>query len=176
MHPHFTIDVVLLVNFYNFFSLLSGMNFYDFFIFLARFSLANSVVLDILVRDAENIAGTGSTFPIIQQLVQNLSSIQQIALKMKSLECFSGDQGFVLDLVETHKNPMFCKLCYSLIQICESIHNRQVLSLCSKTVATQDSCTLIVIQNFCDAVSSPQDLVKYIDAVLTEHTSLESSE
>ncbi|KAA0057839.1 jmjC domain-containing protein 4 isoform X1 [Cucumis melo var. makuwa] len=123
----------------------TGMNFYDFFIFLARFSLANSVVLDILVRDAENIAGTGSTFPIIQQLVQNLSSIQQIALKMKSLECFSGDQGFVL-------------------------------SLCSKTVATQDSCTLIVIQNFCDAVSSPQDLVKYIDAVLTEHTSLESSE
>uniref|UniRef100_A0A0A0LNV5 JmjC domain-containing protein n=2 Tax=Cucumis sativus TaxID=3659 RepID=A0A0A0LNV5_CUCSA len=154
----------------------TGMNFYDFFIFLARFSLANSVVLDTLARDAENIAGIGSISPIIQQLVQNLSSIQKIALKMKFLECFSGDQGFMLDLVETHKNPKFSKLCYSLIRTCESIHNRQVLSFCSKTVATQDSRTSIVIQNFCDAVSSPQDLVKYIDTVLTEHTSIESSE
>lgn len=150
------------------------MNFYDFFIFLARFSLANLVVLDTLARDTENIAGSLS--PMVQQLAQNLASIQKIALKMKFLECFSEDQGFVLDLGETHKDPKFSELCYSLIQTCGSIHKQQILSFCPKTIATHESRTLIIIQNFCAGVSSPEDLVKFIDMVLTEHTNLESPE
>lgn len=152
----------------------TGMNFYDFFIFLARFSLANLVVLDTLARDTENIAGSLS--PMVQQLAQNLASIQKIALKMKFLECFSEDQGFVLDLGETHKDPKFSELCYSLIQTCGSIHKQQILSFCPKTIATHESRTLIIIQNFCAGVSSPEDLVKFIDMVLTAHTNLESPE
>ncbi|XP_038879491.1 2-oxoglutarate and iron-dependent oxygenase JMJD4 isoform X2 [Benincasa hispida] len=152
----------------------TGMNFYDFFIFLACFSLANLVVLDTLARDTENVAGSSS--PMVQQLAQNLASIQKIALKMKFLECFSEDQGFVLDLEETHKDPNFSKLCYSLIQTCGSIHKQQISNFCTKAIATHDSRTSNVIQNFCDGVSSPEDLVKFIDTVLTKHTNLESPE
>lgn len=143
------------------------MNFCDFFIFLSRFSLANLVVLDNLARDTENAAGSLS--PMVQQSAQNLASIQKIASKMKSLECFSGDQAFVLDLGETHRDPKFFKLCHSLVQTCESIHKQQNSSFCTKTIATDDPRTSRVIQNFCDGVSSPQDLVKFIDKVLSDN-------
>lgn len=124
------------------------------------------MVLDNLARETEN--ATVRLSPMVQQLAQNLASIQKIASKMKSLECFSGDQGFMLDLGETHKDPKFLKLCYSLIQTYGSIHKQQVSSFCMNTIATLDSRTSSVIQKLCDGVSSPQDLVKYIDTVLTE--------
>ncbi|KAG6589436.1 2-oxoglutarate and iron-dependent oxygenase JMJD4, partial [Cucurbita argyrosperma subsp. sororia] len=152
----------------------TGMNFYDFFIFLARFTLANLVVVDNLARDTENVAGSLS--PMVQQLAHNLASIKNIVLKMKSLECFSGDQGFMLDLGETHKDPKLSKLCYSLVQACGSIHKQQISSLCMKTIATHDSRSLTIIQNFCDGVSSPQDLVKFIDTVSTELAKSEAPE
>ena len=150
------------------------MNFYDFFIFLARFALANLVVLDNLARDTENVAGSLS--PMVQQLAHNLASIKNIVLKMKSLECFSGDQGFVLDLGETHKDPKFSNLCYSLVQTCGSIHKQQISRLCTKTIDTHDSRSSTIIQNFCDGVSSPQDLVTFIDTVSTERAKSEAPE
>lgn len=161
--------MVLLVDLYNIF-LLSGMNFYDFFIFLARFSLANSMLLENLTRDTTNAAG--SSFPIVQQLAQNLCSIHKITSKMKSMECFSGDQGFVLDLGETHKDPKFFQLCESLFQTYESIHKQQISSFHTTTITTHDSKTSNVTRNFRVPVSSPQDLVEFIDTVLTRHSSL----
>ncbi|XP_022988373.1 jmjC domain-containing protein 4 isoform X3 [Cucurbita maxima] len=152
----------------------TGMNFYDFFIFLARFTLANLVVLDNLARDTENVAGSLS--PMVQQLAHNLASIKNIVLKMKSLECFSGDQGFVLDLGETHKDPKFSKLCYFLVQTCGYIHKQQISRLCTKTIATHDSRFSTIIQSFCDGVSTPQDLVTFIDGVSTERAKSEAPE
>lgn len=131
------------------------MNFYDFFSFLSRFSLVNVVILFHLRRDYEN--QNWSSSPVARHLALNLVSIQKIALKMKSVNDLAGSFGFFMYLKETLDDPEFLKLCMGFCRTYGMIHEEEKLTCEIKKALMLD------FEDYDSLISSPEDLVKFID-------------
>ncbi|KAL9439150.1 hypothetical protein AB3S75_024752 [Citrus x aurantiifolia] len=133
----------------------TGMNFYDFFSFISRFSLVNVVILFHLCRDYENQIWSSS--PVARHLALNLVSIRKIALKMKSVNDVAGSFGFFMDLKETLDDPKFLKLCMGFCRTYGMIHEEEKWSCEIKKALMLD------FEDYDSLISSPEDLVKFID-------------
>lgn len=136
-------------------SFLSGMNFYDFFSFISRFSLVNVVILFHLRRDYENQIWSSS--PVARHLALNLVSIQKIALKMKSVNDLAGSFGFFMYLKETLDDPEFLKLCMGFCRTYGMIHEEE------KWTCEIKKALMLDFEDYDSLISSPEDLVKFID-------------
>lgn len=136
-------------------SFLSGMNFYDFFTFIARFSLVNLVILFHLHRDYENQIWSSS--PVARHLALNLVSIQKIALKMKSVDDVAGSFELFMDLKETLDDPELLKLCMGLCRTYGMIHEEE------KWTCEMKKASMLDFEDYNSLISSPEDLVKFID-------------
>ncbi|ESR53117.1 JmjC domain-containing protein [Citrus sinensis] len=133
----------------------TGMNFYDFFSFLSRFSLVNVVILFHLRRDYENQIWSSS--PVARHLALNLVSIQKIALKMKSVNDLAGSFGFFMYLKETLDDPEFLKLCMGFCRTYGMIHEEE------KWTCEIKKALMLDFEDYDSLISSPEDLVKFID-------------
>ncbi|KAH9776294.1 JmjC domain-containing protein [Citrus sinensis] len=133
----------------------TGMNFYDFFSFISRFSLVNVVILFHLRRDYENQIWSSS--PVARHLALNLVSIRKIALKMKSVNDVAGSFGFFMDLKETLDDPKFLKLCMGFCRTYGMIHEEE------KWTCEIKKALMLDFEDYDSLISSPEDLVKFID-------------
>ncbi|KAL9434168.1 hypothetical protein AB3S75_028909 [Citrus x aurantiifolia] len=133
----------------------TGMNFYDFFSFISRFSLVNVVILFHLRRDYENQIWSSS--PVARHLALNLVSIRKIALKMKSFNDVAGSFGFIVDLKETLDDPKFLKLCMGFCRTYGMIHEEE------KWTCEIKKALMLDFEDYDSLISSPEDLVKFID-------------
>lgn len=133
----------------------TGMNFYDFFTFISRFSLVNLVILFHLHRDYENQIWSSS--PVARHLALNLVSIQKIALKMKSVDDVAGSFGLFMDLKETLDDPELLKLCMGLCRTYGMIHDEE------KWTCEMKKALMLDFEDYNSLISSPEDLVKFID-------------
>lgn len=144
--------------------LLAGMNFYDFFIFLARICFANLVQACYQLRDKESLVHGLS--PTIRHLTLNLKSIRKVALKMKSMDGLTRNRGLHLDFRETLDNPEFLKLCVAWEKTYGVIYNQQKCDHHSKKSLMCDIKDLDFIRTLSSQVSTPEDLVMFIDHVI----------
>ncbi|GAY47341.1 hypothetical protein CUMW_103860 [Citrus unshiu] len=133
----------------------TGMNFYDFFSFISRFSLVNVVILFHLRRDYENQIWSSS--PVARHLALNLVSIRKIALKMKSVNDLAGSFGFFMYLKETLDDPEFLKLCMGFCRTYGMIHEEE------KWTCEIKKALMLDFEDYDSLISSPEDLVKFID-------------
>ncbi|KDP31061.1 hypothetical protein JCGZ_11437 [Jatropha curcas] len=138
----------------------TGMNFIDFFIFLARFFLANAVQLYCRCRDNKILFSR--SYKVNQQLAINLTSIQKIALKMKSSEGVAANGGFFLDLKETLDDPEFLKLCSDMGRTYGVIHEQQEWNSNTKKALVID------LLEYSSSICSFEDFVNFIDYVITK--------
>ena len=142
------------------------MNFYDFLIFLTHIGFANLIQLCYLLRDGESL--TWNSFPITHQLTSNLASIQKIALKMKSIEGLTRNHGFHLDFSKTLDNPEFVEICMVLEKTYGMIYNQQTSDYYhSMKSVVDDTRDLDIMRRPSSSVSNPEDLVTFIDHVIT---------
>ncbi|KAL3512790.1 hypothetical protein ACH5RR_025507 [Cinchona calisaya] len=134
----------------------TGMNFRDFLFFMVRFAFANLLQLHHLARCDENLHCWLSQ--IAHQLVFNLQSIRNIALKMISIEVCNGMVIHSNKIVEDHS---FMELCTSIKETYGMTHGpheityKEKMALCSDMDAT--------LCNFSNCVGSSEDLVLLID-------------
>ncbi|KAK2663710.1 hypothetical protein Ddye_002284 [Dipteronia dyeriana] len=133
----------------------TGMNFFDFFTFISRFALAIVVQLFHLHRDNENSMWNSSS--AAQHLVLNLVSIRNIAIKMKTVGVSAADCGFFMDLKETLDDPKFLKFCMGLCQTYGMIHKQ------TKWSCDMKKALMVDFGDYGSSISTPEDLVKFID-------------
>ncbi|XP_024025320.1 jmjC domain-containing protein 4 isoform X2 [Morus notabilis] len=144
----------------------TGMNFYDFFIFLARICFANLVQVCHQLRDAENLVW--SLPSKIRHLTLNLVSIQKVALKMKSMEGLTRNHVLHLDFRETLDDPEFFELCMAWEKTYGTIYNQQKCDYHLEKSLTCDIRDLDIIRTLASQVSTPEDLVIFIDNIITK--------
>ncbi|KAL5749551.1 hypothetical protein ACOSP7_024154 [Xanthoceras sorbifolium] len=135
----------------------TGMNLYDFFTFISRFALVNVVQLFHLLRDDDNSMWNSS--PTAQHLTLNLVSIRKIALRMKTVGVPAADYGFFLDLKETLEDPKFLKFCTGLHRTYGTIHNKHIKCSCDMKKALM----IDFGGYYSSSISTPEDLIKFID-------------
>lgn len=142
------------------------MNFYDFFIFLARICFANLVQVCHQLRDAENLVW--SLPSKIRHLTLNLASIRKVALEMKSMEGLTRNHGLHLDFRETLDDPEFFELCMAWEKTYGTIYNQRKCDYDSEKSLTCDIRDLDIIRTLASQVSTPEDLVIFIDNIITK--------
>ncbi|KAL5538353.1 hypothetical protein UlMin_044532 [Ulmus minor] len=144
----------------------TGMNFVDFFIFLTRMCFANLVqVCYLLIDEKNNKNPTRSLSPIARHLTSNLLSIQKVVSKMTSVE---GNPGIRLDFRESLNDSKFLKLCMALEDTYGAIHEQQKHDCHAEATLVNDIKDLDIIRTHSCQVSTPEDLVKFLEHVLTK--------
>ncbi|TXG50233.1 hypothetical protein EZV62_022757 [Acer yangbiense] len=131
----------------------TGMNFYDFFTFISRFALVNVVQLFHLHNENSMWNSTSTA----QHLVLNLVSIRKIAINMKTVGVSAADCGFFMDLKETLDDPKFLKFCTGMCQTYGMIHKQ------TKCSCDMKKALMVDFGGFGSSISTPEDLVKFID-------------
>ncbi|PON96689.1 JmjC domain containing protein [Trema orientale] len=142
----------------------TGMNFFDFLSFLARICFANLVQVFHLLINGESLIWNSS--PIGHQLTTNLASIRKIALKMKSIG-LTRYHGFHLDFREILDDPEFMKLCMVSEKTYAMIYHQHTSDYGSKKSLMGDVRDSNIIRSHSSQVSTPDDLIRFIDHVIT---------
>lgn len=138
------------------------MNFSDFFMFLVRISFANLVQLYHLSSSSESTNWKSSHRA--QNIMFNLGSVRNIALKMKSAGVEPNhDSG--INCRRLLGDWTFLELCKSLGSAYGMIHEQCNVSCSSKH--GDDVNLLDFFESACSQVCTPEDLASLIDDVYT---------
>lgn len=141
----------------------TGMNFSDFFIFLVRISFANLVQLYYLSSSSESTNWKLSDGA--QNIIFNLKSVRNIALKMKSAGVEANhDSGITCRRLLG--DSTFLELCKSLDSAYGRIHEQCNVSCSSKH--GDDVKLLEFFESSTSQVCTPKDLASLIDDVCTK--------
>lgn len=149
-----------------------GMNFCDFFIFMVRFTFANLVQLHHLVRSNESINLISSQRA--QNIIFNLESVRNIALKMKSVGV-EANHGFMIDFKKMLEDATSLELCKLLGRTYGMIHEQCKVSYDMKQCKVSydmkqggDSTLLDFFESAGSRVCTPEDLVSFINYACTK--------
>lgn len=150
------------------------MNYYDFFIFVTRFALANLALL-------YNLRNVGDVFLSTSKghyLIGNLLSIREVAVRMVSIEAFDEENLnrcsernniAVSDIKKITEEPGFLKLCMSLSRMYDTIRRQEDDHKERERSILSNHGKLEVIKACGSMISTPDDLVKVIDRVISDH-------
>lgn len=140
-----------------------GMNFCDFFIFMVRFTFANLVQLHHLARSNESINLISSQRA--QNIIFNLESVRNIALKMKSVGV-EANHGFMIDFKQMLEDATSLELCKLLGRTYGMIHEQCKVSYDMKQGG--DLTLLDFFESAGSRVCTPEDLVSFINYACTK--------
>ncbi|KAK3037556.1 hypothetical protein RJ639_030364 [Escallonia herrerae] len=115
-------------------SVNTGTNFYDFLVFVVRFSFSNIAQLYHLATT--NLHTSWRSSQMARQIIFNLESSQDIALKMKSTG--AADNQSVIDFKTTLEDSTFMELCLNFGRTYLMIHEQCELNLDRKQALEVD--------------------------------------
>ncbi|XP_078154046.1 arginine-specific demethylase JMJ20-like [Carex rostrata] len=155
----------------------TGMNFYDLFIFITRYALANIIELYHVPNSK-----------IAIHLVHNLTSIQDVALKMTSEEAFSAQNVRSIswenydafsDIGKAFEEKKFHELCEAVIKTYKSVESDEEDGIkfemrngikkggCFSINCSKDDCDVPgLVKGLVSKISGPQDLVDLMGRVM----------
>ncbi|KAJ8771808.1 hypothetical protein K2173_026985 [Erythroxylum novogranatense] len=137
----------------------TGMNFIDFFVFLSRLFLAN--IGQLYYPNDENGSSSRISSSFSQHLALNLTSIQMISSKMKSMN-LAGNDDFFVDWQEILDDPEFSMLCVDVGRTYQMIHKQQI-ETCDINKAL-----IVDLIYYSPRIRTLKDFVIFIDTALTK--------
>ncbi|KAK2993204.1 hypothetical protein RJ640_005172 [Escallonia rubra] len=140
-------------------SVNTGMNFYDFLVFVVRFSFSNIAQLYHLATT--NLHMSWRSSQMARQIIFNLESSRDIALKMKSTG--AADNQSAIDFKTTLEDSTFMELCLHFGRTYLMINEQCEVNLDRKQALEVDLLDLGLPETSSSYVCTPQDLVHFID-------------